>query len=431
MTNYYSNLLDSVLYNRKDPYRPKNYKMEKEYYSRLDSLLIKAVNGSICLGLTLNQISDNPIFYNEEQSPYYERLKAALKNNKAFISTFRNYNVVTYAQEMTLESFKREVGDEGKQYISSIISDFKVDLGQDKQERLITKAFVGASTPIKLSGENPDILMRGKTEMSVDEYLDKASQSGKAGIYQAIKNEDAENLHGRLKILHKNVWDIHRTATENDRYRPNAGFVNENNLNILIVLREIVSNEKLLGMIFDATIAGEIPERKREMILEKIKDAFYDERIDEEKDTKRSALYKHIPMLCEYFKKGWGIGDQYYSNEWKNSVTLFIWQLICFAYNYYNSLLVFGSEAYTFEFVPFRINNGSFGAISDTIFIKENLFEDINRRRMETDILYRIEDGSGKVLGQYTDFGSAKDALPDKPDGSSIVDRKGYILMSK
>ena len=423
MKNTYSNLVDSVIYNRKDPYRPKSLKLGKDYQLRLQSLMIKANNGSIRLGLTLNQISDNPIFYNVKDSDYFENLKSAIEHERAFISTFKDYNVVTYARDMTLASFRKQVGDDGQQYISSILNDFTEDYGYDKNDRLLAKAYVGTGTPVKVSNDDRSLIRRGQTEMPVKDFFDTVSRSKKVGMYKALQLEELndENIPIKVSTLHTNVWDIHRTALAKNAYKPNAPFAHDNGITCLSVLRTVVKHDGLMKKLYDATVANELKNYSCDEIIAKIRDAARDERIDEA--TSRSALYKHIPMFADYVRRGMGISEAYFINEKKSSVILYIWQLVCFAYNYYNSLLVFGDADYIFEFHPFTIANGSYGKINNPIIIDHNLFKPA--------VLYKIQDSVGRTLGKYQDFGSAHSALSDMPDNSVIVDLHGSVIAQK
>lgn len=469
---YYTNLSDSVHYNQYAAYTPKNgrqffnysYALQKEFET-----IYSSPNDGIAF--TLNQIADNPVFFqnskdldaNQISQKLFDLLVKLFREKKAFISTYKNHTVKSYAMDRTLSSWKRICDDETDdvRFVSSLVEALaningKVDPQRkmvvhfsDNARRKAHKAVFGIDRLTMISDGN---VKYGSNCVPLQEYISQTVETctsrDQLGFYTGLccsrtdefnRNQETAIFLERMKKLTGVIKNL--TNDQFGCYRPNDPFANENSITLGTVMQDIIQQEELLRQIYRETIDSALEKRIRnneDTFLEKTKAAF--QTLSAIEKPTRSKMYELGYPMIETFL----IPNMHYSKNSieKNAISAyamsFFFQVIDFCYNYYNYLLSYGVQEDTqFIFYPYNTSRNKEsdklqGFRKDCIGGKIEITNDYFRHQ----ILYRIQDTNRTTVGSYINLASAISAIKAKRNTKketpekkfSLVDRHGSVL---
>ena len=466
---FYTNLSDSVHYNQYAAYTPKEGRQFFNY-----STLMKKEFEKICnstndgISFTLNQIADNPVFFQNSNDPKVNQISKELfdlliklfREKKAFISTYNNHTLKSYAMDRMLSSWKRICDDETDdvRFVSSLVEALanikgKVDPERkmvvhfsDNARRKAHNAVFGIDRLTMISGGN---VKYGSNCVPLQEYIsqtvEQCSSCDKLGFYTGLYCSRAdEHNHNKETVIFlermKRLTGVIKNQT-NDQfgcYRPNDPFVSENSIALGTVMQNIIKQEELLRQIYRETIDSALEKRIRnneDKFLEKAKVAF--QMLSAIEKPTRSKMYELGYPMIETFL----IPNMHYSEKSieKNAISTyamsFFFQVIDFCYNYFNYLLSYGVQEDTqFIFYPYNTSqnkesNTLQGFRKELIGGKIEMTNDLFRDQ----ILYRIQDANHTTVGSYLQFESAREAKRKKERDEPgkqlfLVDRQNSIL---
>lgn len=425
----YSNLADSVHYNKGASYLPPDmtdfngYGIKRAY--QLKEELIEALaSDNIILGYTLNQIADNPIFFQQSKisEDIFKLFIELLKYRKAFISTYNNHTVKSYAINRMLSSWKRICDDDKDdlRYVSSLVEALaNIEGHVDEHNEMIVhysdnikreahKALFGIDKLVTISNNSVEYDSR---RVSIEQYLKQIIEMSQAksrygyytGLYFGMDDEDCINTCSYLTRMQK----LYQAAV----YYDNNPFVRENNITLADVIKNIIQTD-ILEQIYVETIDSTLEKKirnNRTKFLFSTKDALM--HMTESNNVTRSRLYeKSFHMIDTYLKPIMGYSDNnYYKNTKYRLVMPFFFQIIDFCYNYFNYLQTFGVEENTaFIHYFYHTQNGMASdnsakfdqARTGSIVLTNSLFKN--------QVLYSVVDSNDSVIGSYIDFSYAQ-----------------------
>lgn len=448
----YSNLADSVHYNRSASYIPPDmtdfngYGIKRANQLKTEMSEVLASNNTV-LGFTLNQIADNPVFFQQSDisEELFDLLISLLKSKKAFISTYNAHTVSSYAINRMLSSWKRICDDEEDdlRYVSSIIealANIKGDVDErnemivhysDNIKREAHKALFGIDRLVTISN---NLVEYDSRIVPIDQYLqqilemsqDKSKYGYYTGLYFGMDDEDCLNTCNymtRMKVLAREAY-----------YKENNPFIRENELSLADVIKTII-NTDILECLYIETIDSTLEKKIRNMkseFLASTKEAIL-QMLEYEK-TSRSRLYeKAFKIIDLYLRPIIGYTDNnYYKNTKYRLIMPFFFQIIDICYNYFNYLQTFGvSDDSVFIHYPYHTQNGMSSDNSakidkirtGRIILTSNLFKE--------QVYYYVINSNNSIMGSYINFSSAKKAKDTYNNNGylcNIIDNHGSVI---
>ena len=465
MHKIYSNLSDSVHYNRSAAYLSPDIKEYYGYAARRAQQLRNEMesvlqNGDCVMGFTLNQIADNPVFYQNtpESEELFQLLEKLVREKKAFISTYNGHTASSYAINGMVSSWKRICDDQTDdlRYVSSLIdalADISGDIDPDNEmiihysdnaRRAAHNAMFGIDRLVMISEGNVNW---NSHSVPIGTYIDDMKKRSREeevfGYYTGLcLLHGHEGYLDRMAGRYRLVCDRFSIADEME-YRPNEAFVNENHMTILSVIQEIIKTD-VLERIFTETIDSALEKRirkRKDEFLSASRTAF--EKMADVEAPNRSKMYERaFATMEEYLKPIMGYKDNSYQrNAGYRLVMSFFFQVIdsiwwnpvfVSSYNFFNCLLTFGvQEDVEFRFYPYHTQKGNtsdesapFDKTRKGVIVLSN---ELIRRR----ILYTVSDNSGRQTGSYINFEYAKAAKEKAQKNGTechIADQNGCII---
>lgn len=470
----YTNRADSVIFNTISSYVQENA-IGNTYLTKLKEFLMMVKNSDdIIVIFTLNQISDNPIWYKEKEGEeVFNLLIELLRTGKAVISTYNDYDVITYFKNRALSAFKRvcDDNDDDLMYLSSVIEELEgikgIPVNNDgviKYHDTMKKSMHDALFGIEKSCTIEDNIVTWNKNIkngkcSFDKYIEKNSKKvSNKNVYgyfnglnvyldipiQKDRNSFLENLSycdeknnsrtaslkqkekklKKRKVFIKRITQINEVA----RFVPNATFVNDNNIKLHDIIELFTANNELFEKFYNSTIDVKLKKRLKSLKNEKLfiensKRMFYD--IAQAINPNRSNIYLNIhKMINAFLKKTMKYEDSTYRNKsCYRLATAFVSEFIDFCYNYYNCLLCYGMDnEFEFEFIPYHTKDKHFENLSEPIKLG-NIFKD--------KINYKIIDKNNKVRGYFLSFSNATskaEEINKKEKIARIVDKTNEVI---
>ena len=374
----YNNLADSVHYSRSKDVSPSVTTLPEIYIKKLNSFLESSLTEEdIIIGFSLNQISDNAVFYLDDykNKKLFDTLKELFKRKKAFISIYNGYSTVSYAKNRILSSWKELCGDEENelQFVNSLIEVLARIDHKDKGFGNLVKekahqAVFGWRRLCKIENDfvywGVDFKNCAQINDYVAEISNQSRQSQKFTFFTGLDNWDLFSRNNdetlkEIKIFAQRLYDLHSLKP----YRKNSPFVKENDLTLDSVILYFINDEVLLRTIFDNTVDTTLKKR----ISNRVDDfllAFRKaiENISSEKiegTPNRSKYYRQAYYAVDNYFKDVMEYTYYEHNSRHNMPMSFFLQFIDFCYNYFNALQVFGAKEFEFEFYPYRTTMGT------------------------------------------------------------------------
>lgn len=427
--NIYTNLADSVNYstrtivptekNIKDydkSYYPTLY---KQYKSKLLAILeaLADNNSHDVLGLTFNQVADNPVFYTRlsEGKDAHPRnmLMSLLKTDKAFISRYNNYTVATYLSSNMLSHWKKLCGGssiDDALYLSSFLNMAAKVLSQNTSFRGIKRvhyAMFGIGSDKSITEEmGQDVYIQSKDNPKGLYNLLQLYNNG-TKIENALTKKDLI-IDGKRKpstIKVKDIFfEIVSLSNFESFYKDNHPFAHDNNITLDKIVDAVFDCDcgSLFYTIYENTASDELRRR-----LSSTNDQF-SKRIDalsppplmrcitrlpdkeqlfllefrkimkENKKQNRSLYYellrdKVIPELSSDLVVINGT-HQNARHEAENLTRPFVVQFVDFCYNLYNALLTFGTNEFTYLFYGYKTQSPP----QNTSYTPQNMTASLN-----------------------------------------------------
>ncbi len=456
MKKIYSNLSDSVHFNRSAVYLSPDMKEIYDYATRrakqLKTELETVLQSDDCvLGLTLNQIADNPVFYEPkpESQALFELLLEVMKQRKAFISNYRGYKASDYALNGMVSGWKRICDDDTDdlRYVSSLIDALADIIGDadpqrdmiihysDNAKRAAHDAMFGIDRLVTISDGN---VCWSSHSVPIGQYLsdmrERSRNEGVYGYYTGLRllKEDVDSVR-QMRPAH-GVLSDRILRLDQMEYRPNDPFVKENHFTVSTVMRQIIRSD-ILERIFTETIDSTLEKRirkRRDEFLSAAQTAF--ETIANMAAPTRSKMYEQaFTAIEEHLKSVMGYNDNnYHRNAGYRLAMSFFFQVIDFCYNYFNCLLTFGVQEDTeYRFYPFHTQKGNSSDESAPFDKTRKGVIILSNSLIREQIQYTVSDGSSTPIGFYLSFADAKsaaDALRKTGKECRILDRQGYAV---
>ena len=453
MKKLYSNLSDSVHFNRSAVYLSPNMKEIYGYAAKrakqLKTELETVLHSDDCvLGLTLNQIADNPVFYapKPESEALFRLLLEVLQQRKAFISNYRGYRASDYALNGMVSGWKRICDDDTDdlRYVSSLIdalADIKGDADpqrdmiihySDSAKRAAHDAMFGIDRLVTISDGN---VCWSSHTVPISQYLsdmrERSRDVGVYGYYTGLRllKEDPDAVRTMRKA--HGVLSDRILRLDQAEYRPNDAFVKENHITLSTVIREIIRTD-ILERIFTETIDSTLEKRirkRRDEFLSAAKAAF--ETIADMAAPTRSKMYEQaFAAIEEYLKSVMGYNDNnYHRNAGHRLVMSFFFQVIDFCYNCFNCLLTYGVQADTeFRFYPYHTQKGNAPDESAPFDKTRKGVITLTGSQIRDRIQYTVADSSGATAGFYLSLENARaaaEAMRKAGRECRILDRQG------
>ena len=456
MIHLYSNLSDSVHYNRSAVYLSPDIREIYGYAARRAAQLKEEMESVLqsddcIIGFTLNQIADNPIFYQpgDESEALFALLLKLLQSGKAFISTYNRHTASSYALNGMISGWKRICDDDTDdlRYVSSLIdalADIKGDPDakremiihySDAAKRAAHDAMFGIDRLVTISDGN---VCWNSHVIPIEQYLadmrERSRNEALYGYYTGLRllKEDADavrQMRNAHFILSERMLQLEQSA-----YRPNVAFVRENHITIATVILEIIRTpvlERIFTETIDSALEKRIRKRKDEF-LSAAKTAF--EAITDVEAPNRSKMYERaFAAIEEYLKSVMGYNDNNYRrNAGHRLVMSFFFQVIDFCYNLFNCLLTFGMRAdMEYRFYPYHTQKGNASDESAPFDRTRKGVIVLTGDQLRERIQYTVADENGSETGTYLSFANAKAAAESmRKSGTkcSIRDRQGAVL---
>ncbi len=478
--NTYTNLADSVHFNRTAAYVPTDCKEKSaEHFLEYANLLKKELCRILSseddqIAFTLNHISDNPVFFqmrknNQESSrlinkiseELFDLLIQLLQRRRAFISTYKEHTVKSYAEQAMISSWKRICDDQTDdlRFVSSLVEELAEIKGTDDREREeyvhysdrkkreAHDAVFGWERLVTIKDGNvlfgkPHCGAEAKYTIPIKQYLEQIKEESvadsKFGFYTGlvfekdkIGRQTTDVFLERIKLLGKQAGT---------RYVSNDPFVNENDITLGTIMERIVRSN-LFERLYEETVDSALEKRirqERNKFLDISRKQF--ERLYTINKPTRSKIYEFVYPVMESVFKEMKLYSQtnYEKNSLRKYGKSFFFQVIDFCYNYYNYLLSYGLQENTsFSFYPYYTKKGAGSRSGRNI----ELGSSFNNQRQGTitlgndllreQIQYHLLDSDHKTVGAYLSFSSAKNAREERQKQGKklfIADLSGDIL---
>lgn len=452
----YTNRADSVIFNGLSSYVQEDV-IGVTYLIKLKEFLTMVKDSdNIIVFFTLNQISDNPIWYKQEGEEVFNLLIELLRTGKAFISIFNDFDVIKYFKSRALSAFKRVCDDnlDDLMYLSSAIEELEEIRGIPVNDNGIIYYSEGLkrSMHCALFGVNRVCTIKdntvhyGNNTKEFDDYIKETSEKSSADCrygyfngldaYLKIKDPTAknnflknfcikrENNKITTRIFIERISKINEVA----QFIPNATFINDNNIKLTDIIELFTANNELFEKFYNSTIDVKLKKRLKrlkneESFIENSKKMFLD--IAQTINPNRSNIYLNIHRMINAFLKNtmmYKDSTSYNKREYKLAAA-FVSEFIDFCYNYYNCLLCYGIDnEFEFEFIPYYTDDKHFANLSEPIKLG-NIFKD--------KINYKIIDKNNKVRGYFLSFSNATskaEEINKKEKIARIVDKTNEVI---
>lgn len=458
MKKIYTSLADSIHYNPNASYL--NFKEDSKKRRNnpiyLNEVMVKGLESRLnavlnshdtILAFTLNQLSDNPVWFQNfnYNTKLFELLCKLFINKKAFISTYKNHTISSYALNCMISAWVKICdGNDDLRYISSLVEALKGICGKpkpdndmiieynDDQKEAMHEALFGISKLVEISNNQ---VKWGKNHcVSIDDYLDTMwrQRDDHQGFYTClplIRDQafDTENISDPILKLYLERMKKLDSFEYQDIYKDNDSFVNDNHMSLSTVMQDIVQSD-MFGHIFESVLDTTLEKRIRRQ-----KDAFMrkaqETLIDiSHQGNNRSKMYESIEqMIHNKIKPIMNYADNnYVKNDIRTYIFPLFYQSVDFCYTYFNMLQVYGvSNDVSFDFTFYKTHAGK--PIESSVEFFDNSF-------YENKVCYYVfDEHTKKIIGSFINFEYAREKIEnewkDHKNKCYITDRNKSIIM--